>query len=314
MQVFQRSNRLRSALRLVPLALAVAISALTVAHPGAPRVRLVPSAASGALALVDSRGGGAILTASGMHPGSSATGDISIMNASDVPAAVSLGESQLTSSAGLADALNADTQDLTTGRTVYLGPLSTMGSVDAGTFAARTAHDFRFTVTLRASAPNSAQNGTASLRYDWTATDASGAGTGAGTANPPPGGSGTGTGRRADTHPPAVRLTGRWRQQLRPHPLIAYATCNEICTLAPSARVKGVRGVRSASVTIAPAHVARGQRALIRVWLPKHAMTRARKALHAAHRRKAVRVTLIVVATDRSGNQTGATKTVVFRR
>src|SRR5436305_5512946 len=152
MQVFQRSNRLRSALRLVPLALAVAISALTVAHPGAPRVRLVPSAASGALALVDSRGGGAILTASGMHPGSSATGDISIMNASDVPAAVSLGESQLTSSAGLADSLNAEIQDLTTGRIVYLGALSTMRSVDAGTFAACTAHDFLLPSTSRATA------------------------------------------------------------------------------------------------------------------------------------------------------------------
>jgi hypothetical protein len=60
--------------------------------------------------------------------------------------------------------------------------------------------------------------------------------------------------------------------------------------------------------------VARGQRALIRVWLAKAAMAKTRRAVRAASAGKRVRVTLIVVATDRSGNQTGATKTVVFRR
>jgi spore coat-associated protein N len=313
-QAITRTRRLGVALRLVPLVLAVAISAVTLGQTGGPRVRLVPRAATGALALVDSRGGGAILTATDMRPGGSATGEVSILDAGDFAAAVSLSESQLTSPSGLAAWLNTTVQDLTSGRTVYSGPLTTMGSVDLGTFAPRAAHDFRFTVTLRADAPNSLQSATASVRYDWAATPAADSGSGAGTANPPPGGTGTGPSGRLDTHPPTVRLSGKWLQRLRPRPLIAYATCNEICTLKPTARVQGVPGVRTASVTISPARIGRGQRALIRVWLGNAAMAKARKAVHAAGARKRVRVTLIVVATDRAGNQTGATKTVVFSR
>jgi hypothetical protein len=195
-----------------------------------------------------------------------------------------------------------------------------MGTVGVGTLAGRSAHDFRFTVRLRADAPNSLQNASATVRYDWGADIATGEGTGPGTANPPPGG-GTGTGGggtiavppRGDTHPPALRLVGKARQRLRPGALVAYAVCNEACTISPGAHVKGVRGVDFVPTRISTSHAAAGQHALIRVMLTKKALRRARSALHAAGGRKNVRVVLVVTATDLAGNRTGVTKTVVFR-
>src|SRR4051812_44143987 len=158
------------AVRAVVAALATgAVAASLVSQrPETPATLQTLRTAGAAAAISDSRGGDAILRASDMRGGDSVTGDVTMHWSGETPASVMLAPRGLTGA--LASALSITVDDRTTGRRVYAGALAQMGDVPLAPFAPGSSHDFRFTVTLAADAPDSLQGAAATLRFDWTAT------------------------------------------------------------------------------------------------------------------------------------------------
>ncbi len=142
---------------------------------------------SGSLSHTNSRNNAAILTASGMKPGGTATGSVTITNTGSLAGTFSLSKSNLTNpilgtgSERLSDQLDLVIRDGST--TVYSGKLGAMGTIalDGDTVAAGTqqfgaaasptaAHTYDFTVTLPAATTNAYQGTSMSVQYDWSAT------------------------------------------------------------------------------------------------------------------------------------------------
>jgi hypothetical protein len=145
---------------------------------------------TGTLSQTNSKNGAAILTASNMKPGDSATGSVTITNTGSIAGTFSLSKSNLTDpvtgtgGVKLSDQLDLKIEDTTgnpaTPPVVYSGKLSAMGTIaldydpSTGTqdpFAASGgARTYKFTVTLPSSTGNSYQGTSTSVEYDWTAT------------------------------------------------------------------------------------------------------------------------------------------------
>lgn len=142
---------------------------------------------SGSLSHTNSKNNAAILTASGMKPGGTATGSVTITNTGSLAGTFSLAKSDLTNpilgSGGekLSDQLDLLIKDGST--TVYAGKLGAMGTIalDGDTVTAGTqqfgatgtptaAHTYDFTVTLPSATGNAYQGTSTSVQYDWTAT------------------------------------------------------------------------------------------------------------------------------------------------
>jgi spore coat-associated protein N len=142
---------------------------------------------SGSLSQTNSKSNAAILTASGMKPGGTATGSVTITNTGSLPGTFSLAKSSLTNpvlgtgSEKLSDQLDLLVKDGST--TVYSGKLGAMGTIalDGDTVTAGTqqfgaaasstaAHTYDFTVTLPSTTANAYQGTSTSVQYDWTAT------------------------------------------------------------------------------------------------------------------------------------------------
>jgi len=123
-------------------------------------------------------GSGAILNASAMKIGDSATGSITITNTGSLAGVYSLAAST-TGSSALAGQLQlkiyADTDN--TGTVVYSGALSGLSSVSLGTFAASgDAHTYYFHVSLPTTGSDAGDNAfqglSASSTFTWSATQA----------------------------------------------------------------------------------------------------------------------------------------------
>lgn len=140
---------------------------------------------AGTLVLTDSASATAILTTSPMKPGSTSTGTVDIKNGGSVPATVTLAKAHLTdtpSSPPLSGKLALTVQDLgepacvsgcPTPVTVYSGTLGSMGTLTLGSFAASTAHRYKFTVSFPEGADgadNSYEGANTKVEYVWTAT------------------------------------------------------------------------------------------------------------------------------------------------
>jgi hypothetical protein len=238
---------------------------------GAPREREVrATAATGTVKLVNSRDGGAIVSASEMKPGHSVTGTLTLRNSGDSTAALTLSKSDLEDTLGraggrLSDALFVQIDDLTAGRTVYDGSLGAMAPVALTPIAAGASHDFRFTVTMPAIRGNAYQLAATSVRYDWAATAVDGPGGGGADPTPPPTG---------DTRPPRLALGGKQRQRVRRRAVVVYAVCDEDCTLGARAHVRRVRGgVPRPKAQVRPAaFMPAGDRAALRVVFSRRAV------------------------------------------
>lgn len=141
---------------------------------------------AGSLSQSNSKDNAAILTASGLKPGGTATGSVTIANTGSIPGTFTLSKSNLTNpvlgTAGekLSDQLDLLIKDGTT--TVYTGKLGAMGSLplDGDTVAAgvqqfgasgapTATHTYAFTVTLPAATGNAYQGTSTSVQFDWTA-------------------------------------------------------------------------------------------------------------------------------------------------
>lgn len=142
---------------------------------------------SGTLSHTNSKSNAAILTASAMKPGGTATGSVTITNTGSLAGTFSLSKSNLTNpvlgtgSERLSDQLDLLIRDGST--TVYTGKLGAMGTIalDGDTVTAGTqpfgasgsptaAHTYDFTVTLPSATGNAYQGTSMSVQYDWSAT------------------------------------------------------------------------------------------------------------------------------------------------
>jgi spore coat-associated protein N len=190
MPVAARQPLLPRALVLAAL-MAAAASLVAIAPAVADRdagARLSASPSGKALGMSNSKNGVAVLTASGMLPGSSATGDVTLTNTGNVDADFALEKAGLVDQPGpnggeLSDALHLRVDDVTApgaSRAVYSGKLGAMGRVALGEFGERTARTYRFTVAMPDSG-NAYQGSSVRLGYLWTASESSdddGSGTG----------------------------------------------------------------------------------------------------------------------------------------
>ena len=140
--------------------------------------------AAGTLSILNSKEGLAVLTASGMKPGDSATGTVDVQNTGSLSGAFSLSRSNIVDSDGanpLSAKLNLvvkDCGDFSSGTPTcdagdpqrYSGTIAAMGSSALGTFAANEKHRYEFAVTFDSGAGNAYQGGTSSVEFDWDAS------------------------------------------------------------------------------------------------------------------------------------------------
>jgi spore coat-associated protein N len=140
---------------------------------------------AGTLTMTNSLDGAAVLTASNMKPGDTATGTVDIRNTGSLSGAFTLTRTNLTNSdAGnpMSVRLNVlveDCGDFSSGTPacdasdpdIYNGTLDAMnGTYALGNFASNVQHRYRFTVTFDSAAGNVYQGDNSSARFQWDAT------------------------------------------------------------------------------------------------------------------------------------------------
>jgi hypothetical protein len=267
------------------------VGLLVSARPDAQAVRALPASDSGAVKLVDSRGGGAILSAWGMEPGESASGSVTLRNVGDEPAALVLSQSDLQERPGrggglLSKVLIVRIDDTTVGRRMYEGPMSRVTPVRLGVLPAGAGHDFRFTVTMARVNGAAYQDALSTVRYDWTGTEVTGGGSGSGTTTPPP---------VIDTQPPVLKLSGKRRQAAKR--LAVTAVCNEPCTFAAHTELRQPKGMKRPQTVVKPPE---GTRATLRVRFTPRTLKRLRRGV----------AVITVTARDAAGNSSSAVRRV----
>jgi spore coat-associated protein N len=177
-----------TALMAVAAALVALVAATTTPDLGA---RLAASPNGNPLGISNSKNGVAILTATGMLPGTTRSGTVTLTNSGSVDADFTLDKARLVDTPGphgglLSRALDLRIEHVTgaTSTTLYLGKLATMGQIRLGEFRKRTSRSYRFTVTLPDGGPppspttgdNAYQGSSMRVDYVWTATKANGNG------------------------------------------------------------------------------------------------------------------------------------------
>ena len=156
------------------LLLAVVALSFAIAAPGGERIRL--AAADGALAISNSREGGAIFRGENLRPGQAAAGSVRIGNQSDQAAGFTLAQRAPVAQPGAGGGLLSENLQLSVidqtevgaPRTVYAGPAAGMAPVDLGSFAPREVREYLFVASLP-DADNSYQGASIALDFDWSA-------------------------------------------------------------------------------------------------------------------------------------------------
>lgn len=168
------------AIVLLAVALAVGSGAAFTAQTANPDNTF----ASDTLSMTNSKDAAAVLTASGMKPGDTATGKVDIGNTGSLSGVFTLSRTNLTNS----DASNpmstqidlvvrdcgnfsAGTPTCTAGDpNVYSGTLDAMSSaVTLGTYAAGEQHRYEFIATFKSGAGNAYQGDNTTARFQWDA-------------------------------------------------------------------------------------------------------------------------------------------------
>jgi spore coat-associated protein N len=176
-------NRTRLLLVVLLLLLAVGVAVGSSAVFTSSSVNPDNTFTSGTLSQSNSKEGAAILTASGMVPGQSSDGTVTIKNTGDVSGAFTLSASGLTDNPGpnggkLSDVLKLKVVDMGPGTTVYDGPFASMPKQNLGSWAPAEQHSYRFTVTFpnggtppsETTGDNAYQGSSTSVTYTWDAT------------------------------------------------------------------------------------------------------------------------------------------------
>jgi hypothetical protein len=287
-----RATRLlRSAVPALVLVLALGAAGSQGAERGGSSPAVRASAASGSLSLANSRGNGAIFSATGMAPGRSTSGEVTITNNGSLAGGLALAAGDVADTPGigggrLSERLELVVLDVGGVRTVYSGPMAALGRRELGTMAPGEARTYRFTATLpdggvplsALGGDNAYQGATLTTSYVWTAT----------AAEPPD--------NRGLNASLALRVAVARRQPpLRRRQLVLYATCNEVCSLTARAKLGRRSTGRSARKAAAPAN---GRVKLVLRLSRKS----ARKLARALHARRGARLTVAVKATDAAGH------------
>ncbi|HEX4463432.1 MAG TPA: hypothetical protein VH042_02190 [Solirubrobacterales bacterium] len=126
------------------------------------------SLAAGSVKLSSSKPNEAIVSASGMEPGSSREGTIKIGNEGDVAGTVTLTASGLSGTA-LAAVIDLKVDDVTSGTTQkWSGKLGSFTSVALGSFEAGATRTYRFTLSWPSTSDAASLQGTSSsLNFNW---------------------------------------------------------------------------------------------------------------------------------------------------
>jgi spore coat-associated protein N len=130
------------------------------------------SLAAASIQLSSSAPSQAVVAASGMRPGDSRQGTISIGNQGSATGTLSLKATGLTGTA-LAAVIDFKLEDTTGGGSTqkWSGKLGSFGSVALGSFAAGTSRTYRFTLSWPAASEEAAlQGATTSLTFRWSAS------------------------------------------------------------------------------------------------------------------------------------------------
>jgi hypothetical protein len=126
--------------------------------------------------------GGAVLDASGLVPGDTATGTVTIANDGSVDGSSWKLEQAVTgetagsdpadasSTGNLSDVLQLTITDTTAGTQVYAGPVTGLSSADLPVVAKGTSHSYAFSVTLPAGTGNAYEGGSLTTSYTWSAS------------------------------------------------------------------------------------------------------------------------------------------------
>jgi hypothetical protein len=174
----------RALTALTALAAAVAVAVGSSAAFTASSANPNNTFAAGTLSILNSKEGLAVLTASGLKPGDSASGVVDVQNSGSLSGAFTLGKSGIVDSDGanpMSAKLNLvvkDCGDFSSGTPtcdagdpqLYSGTISAMGTVALGTFAAGVKHRYEFAVTFDSSATNAYQGDSSSVQFDWNAS------------------------------------------------------------------------------------------------------------------------------------------------
>jgi hypothetical protein len=180
--LIKRPKRTLGVLSLVLLAIGIAIGsgASFTAQTSNPSNTF----SSGTLSMSNSKDNAAILTASGMKPGDTATGTVDIQNTGTLSGTFSLSRSALTDSdssnpmSAKLDLTVKDCGDFSAGTPTcdagdpvkYTGTLGAMtGSSGLGTYAANDKHRYEFTVVFNSSAGNAYQGDSSTATFQWDA-------------------------------------------------------------------------------------------------------------------------------------------------
>jgi hypothetical protein len=150
----------------------VAAQAAGVVHtPGRPNPVL--SKSRGAVSIVNSRRGQAVLSAANMAPGQSVSGTVSLLNDGTASGTLALFARNLASPPGpgggtLADVLEIRVQDLTSGgSTVFEGPLDSLSTVALGGIGVGQRRTYLITAALPAELGNEYAGASAQVDFVW---------------------------------------------------------------------------------------------------------------------------------------------------
>ena len=139
---------------------------------------------AGILSHSNTKTGAAIVTATGMEPGLSQFGTVTIKNTGNVAGTFTVAKSAVVDVAGtngglLSSILTIVVSDVTVPATPvikYTGTLTAMSNVALGTFAANESHDYKITLTLpdggvptsNTTGDNAFQGSSMTCQLDWT--------------------------------------------------------------------------------------------------------------------------------------------------
>jgi spore coat-associated protein N len=132
--------------------------------------------ASGILRMTNPNAGSAILSASGMGPGDTRTGTLTLTNSGSVAGSYRLtasGAVDMPTSPGLSQTLNLTIEDTTSGPAInlYTGTLGSFTQASLGTFTPGQARSYRFEIAWPANSANGQLQGAqTSMTFDWAGT------------------------------------------------------------------------------------------------------------------------------------------------
>jgi spore coat-associated protein N len=181
---FATRHPMRALGALTALIAAVAVAVGSSASFTATSANPSNTFAAGTLSILNSKEASAVLTASGMKPGDSATGTVDVQNNGSLSGAFTLSRSNIVDSDGAnpmsakLDLVVKDCGDFSSGTPTcdagdpvkYTGTIAAMGSTALGTFAASEKHRYQFAVTFNSGANNNYQGDSSSVEFDWDAS------------------------------------------------------------------------------------------------------------------------------------------------